>query len=309
MRERRISIRARGLAMAAALAVGLSVPIGAGAAAASEGSGPARSTCSGTLAAPGVLSGVYRGDVTVTGVCDVDGGRALVRGDLTLAPGAVLNATFARNDVSGTGTSRLVAKDEIHVGQDAALLMGCEPNFSPCTDDPAAANGGSGTLTSRSHVFGDLDASGALAVIVHASHINGDVRQTGGGGGPSCAPPSTGIFSVIKSPVFSDYENNRIGGDLRVLDLQTCYFGALRNRVTDLTFSNNTMTDPDSSELLTNVVRGDIGCFHNSPAVQYGDSMGMPNRVAGDAGGECGFDVRQPNPSPGGPLAPISVQR
>jgi hypothetical protein len=267
-----------------------------------------RTACTGTFTAPGLLAGTYPGTVTVTGYCVVDGGAAVVKGDLRLASGAALNATFARNDVAGTGTSSLLVRGDVLVGNGATLGMGCEPNFSACSDDPAASTGG--TLRGQNRVDGNLTAVRALGVIVHASHIKGDITQVGGGGGLSCAPPTTGFFSLLQSPVFSDYEDNSVTGSLRVTGLQSCYFGALRNTVhNDLTYTNNTLGDPDASEVLTNVVLLDLRCAHNSPAVQYGDSAGMPNKVAQNAFGECGFNVTQPNPSPGGPLAPIAVKK
>jgi hypothetical protein len=72
--------------------------------------------------------------------------------------------------------------------------------------------------------------------------------------------------------------------------------------------AKNTMADPDANEVNTNVVRRNIACFNNSPAVQFGDSMGSPNQVRGHAFGECGFHVKQPNPAPSGPLVLISVK-
>jgi hypothetical protein len=258
-------------------------------------------TCTGTLTAPGVLAGTYRGDVVVKGVCFVNGGAAVVKGDLILAPGSALNAMFAKNQVRGKGKSSLTVLGDVKVGTNAVLAMGCEPNFNPCLDDA--------TGTGRNTVRGDLTAWRALAVIVHASRIGGDAEVSGGGGGATCAIPSTGIFAALGSPVFSDFEDNTIRGDLTISKLQTCWLGALRNHVRgDLRDIKNTMADPDADEILTNVVRGDIACFGNSPAVQYGDSMGSPNKVKHHAFGECGFNVRQPNPAPSGPLSPISVK-
>lgn len=267
-----------------------------------------RTACTGTFTAPGLLAGTYPGNVTVNGYCVVNGRAALVKGDLRLASGAALNATFARNDVAGTGPSSLVVKGDVLVGSGATLGMGCEPNASPCSDDPAAGNGG--TLTGQNRIDGNLIAVRALGVIVHASHIRGSITQVGGGGGLSCIPPTTGFFSLLQSPVFSDYEDNFVTGSLRVTGLQSCYFGALRNLVhNDLSYTNNTFGDSDASEVLTNIVLQDLRCLHNSPAVQYGDSAGMPNKVAQNAFGECGFNVTQPNPSPGGPPAPISIKK
>jgi len=267
-----------------------------------------RQTCTGTLASPGLLSGTYSGDVTVTGYCVVDGGPTLVRGDLRLAAGSALNATYALNDVSHSGTTSLTVKGDITVASGATLAMGCEPNETPCTDDPAAGTGG--TLTGQNEVSSDIIATGALAVIIHASYIKGDVRQTGGGGGLSCAPPTSGVFSLLQSPVFSNYEDDTISGDLEVTGLKSCWFGALRNLVRgDFTYSNNTFGDPDASEVLDNAVSGDLSCSADSPAVQYGDSDSSPNRVSGDASGECSLSAEAPNPAPSGPLAHITVRK
>ncbi|HEV7208532.1 MAG TPA: hypothetical protein VGN54_07320, partial [Mycobacteriales bacterium] len=250
------------------------VAFGAGPAQASDGQESSDATCTGTPTAPGVLSGTYSDDVVVKGICFVNGGAAVVNGDLTLSPGSALNATFALNDVAGKGLSSLTVKGDLHVGKGAILGMGCEPGFSPCHDDPAAANNGNGALTGMNEVDGDLTSHQALAVIVHASKIGGDVTHNGGGGGVNCAVPTSGPFAKMMSPVFSDYEDNTIGGDLTVTKLQSCYFGALRNQVAgDVVYRHNTLFDPDASEVLANVIQGDISCAHNSPAVQFGDSM------------------------------------
>lgn len=265
------------------------------------------SHCTGTLTAPGLLHGTYAGNVVVTGYCVVNGGAAVVKGDLRVAPHAGLNATFALNDVAGSGTSSLTVKGDIRAENGATLAIGCEPNFNPCTDDPAAATGG--TLRGHDVVGGNIVGFQALGMLVHASTVEGDIAQSGGGGGQSCAPPSTGLFSLMHSPVFSDYEDNTIGGDVTVTGLQTCWFGALRNAVGEsITADRNTMADPDASEVLANHVEDDISCFNNNPAVQYGDSMSSPNVVEGKASGECGFTVLQPDPSPAGPPTHISVR-
>lgn len=111
---------------------------------------PARGTCSGSFAVPGVLSGVHTGNVTVKGYCIVDGGPTVITGDLTLAKGAALNATFARNDVTGAGSSSLLVEGDLRVGTGAALDMGCEPKYSPCSDDPTVTIGPHGPAGGRS---------------------------------------------------------------------------------------------------------------------------------------------------------------
>jgi hypothetical protein len=288
------------LASVASLVLAI-VVMGAGTAAAAEAHHGQHNTCTGTLTAPGVLAGTFRGDVVITGVCAVNGGAAVIKGDLILAPGSVLNAQFAQNDVAGTGTSSLTVRGDVKVQKGATLAMGCEPTFNACLDDP---NG-----TGQNRVSGDVQADQALGVLLHRSKIGGNVSLRGGGGGATCAIPSGGIFGFVGSPVFSDAEDNNIGGSLTIAQLQTCWMGALRNHVRGSIFTaHNTMADPDANEVLANHVRGNIACFNNSPATQYGDSMSSPNRVQGRAFGECSFNVRKPNPAPSGPLTPISIK-
>jgi hypothetical protein len=288
------------LASVASLVLAI-VVLGTGAAAAAEAHHGHSNTCTGTLTAPGVLAGTFHGNVVITGVCAVNGGAAVIQGSLILAPGSVLNAQFAHNDVTGSGTSSLTVRGDVRVQNGATLAMGCEPNFNPCLDDP---NG-----TGQNRVSGDVQADQALGVLLHRSKIGGNVSLRGGGGGVTCAIPSSGIFGFIGSPVFSDAEDNNIGGSLTIVQLQTCWMGALRNHVQGNIFTaHNTMADPDANEVLANHVRGNIACFNNSPATQYGDSMSSPNRVQGRASGECSFNARKPNPAPSGPLAPISVK-
>jgi hypothetical protein len=73
------------LASVASLVLAI-VVMGAGAAAAAEAHHGQSGTCTGTLTAPGVLAGTFRGDVVITGVCAVNGGAAVIKGDLILAP-------------------------------------------------------------------------------------------------------------------------------------------------------------------------------------------------------------------------------
>ena len=110
------------------------------------------------------------------------------------------------------------------------------------------------------------------------------------------------------SPAYSDYEDNTVAGDVSITGLNSCWLGFIRNNAqSDVRISHNTMADPDANEIVTNTVAGDLACFANSPAVQFGDSAGMSNIVGGNARGQCGFNVLIPNPEPSGPLTPISV--
>ena len=181
--------------------------------------------------------------------------------------------------------------------------MGCEPSFDPCTDGPDG--------TAQNRVLGNVQASHALGVIIHASTIAGSISVIGGGGGggSACSPPFPGIFAAAGTPPFSDSEDNTIGGNLTITGLRTCWLGALRNSVRGNVFiAGNTMTEPYADVIVNNVVHGSIACFGNSPAVQYGKSVRNPNQVHGHAFGECGFNVKKPDPFSTGPLEPISVK-
>ena len=277
------------------------VATGAGAAGAAQANNASPNTCTGTLKAPGVLAGTFNGTVTVRGVCFVNGGAAVIHGNLNLAPGAALNATFALNDVTGKGTSSLTVRGSITVGSGAVMAMGCEPNFNPCTDNPK--------LRGQDLVYGNVTGLQALTVLVHASTVFGNVSYIGGGGGVTCAIPPTGILHALHSPAFFDAEDNFIGGNLAIIGLRTCWAGALRNSVRGSVLNtNNRFADPDANEILANAIRGSIACFANVPAVQYGDSGSSPNLVRGRAFGQCAFSVRKPDPAPNGPLRPISVK-
>ena len=57
------------------------------------------------------------------------------------------------------------------------------------------------------------------------------------------------------------------------------------------------MGDPDAMEVNKNLIAGNMTCFGNTPAVQFGDG-GTPNIVGGYGQGECGFNVVALNPAP-----------
>ena len=276
---------------------------------------PAPFTCTGTSTAPGTLPGGTYSSVTVSGVCEVKAGQVTVTGDVSVQAGAALIAAFANNS-AGPGTSGITVDGNVNVASGATLLLGCEALHFACVDDPDQTTP---TLNSPDSVMGSIDATDALGVVVHNTTIGGDAIESGGGGGPSCAP--SGIFATFMSPVYSDYEDNTIGGNLRVTGLTSCWFGALRNHIGGSdTFSDNAMTDPDANENLGNQIGGNLLCSGNTPAIQYGDSSedvtpSTPNVVGGFATGQCAFGVEQPRPAPvpgpsgnpAGPLTPIST--
>jgi hypothetical protein len=284
----------------------MSALAGAGAASAST-TGKGTFTCSGTSQSPGTLAGTFS-RVVVRGVCAVNAGPAKVRGNLTIARNGVLLAVFALNDVTHTGRSNLTVGGNLRVRRGGTLIMGCAAETNPCLDDP---NPNSPTLSSSSSVGGNLIAHGALGVVVHSSTIGGNVIQIGGGGGRDCTPK--GIFELFMSPVYSDYEDSVVGRNMVVIGLRSCWYGTIRDNLHgNVLLAGNKLADPDAMEVVTNHVRGNLMCFRNDPAVQFGDSGGMPNEVRGHAAGQCGFDVLQPNPAPtattpAGPLQHISI--
>ncbi len=238
--------------------------------------------------------------VTVAGPCAVDSGQVVTSGDVTIQPGALLLAAFATDGASGT--SGITVGGNINVQDGGALVLGCEASAFPCFDDP---NSGSPTLNSPDSVAGSILAPSALGVIVHDSTIANDVVETSGGGGFNC--DNSDVFGG--GPAYSDYEDNVIGGNLRVTGVISCWFGAIRNQIGgSATFANNTFVDPDASENLTNQIAGNLLCSGNSPVVQYGDSGGSPNTVSGSASGECAFGVTQPDAQlPDTPATPIAL--
>ena len=268
-------------------------------------------TCTGTIDSPGTLAGNYSGNVVVNGSCVVDAGDANIAGNLTIAPGGTLAAIFGMNDQTGSGTSNMTVHGNLVVEQGASLMLGCYslivtnwgvtqliqlPDF-PCNDDP---NQSAPTLNTHDVVDGNLVSNDPLGTVVHNSTIRGNVIQNGGGAGTGCN--NVGIFNkYFGLPEWSDYASNTIGGNFVVNGLDTCWNGSMRNIVRgNMVVTNNTggvfFGAADATEFATNTVYGNLNCSGNNPAVQLGDSDGSPNQVAGNATGECGFNVQLPNP-------------
>ena len=283
------------LAATVSLALGTAV-LGTGAAAAATTS----QTCTGTLQSPGVLAGTYKGNVVVTGLCLVNSGAAVINGNLVIAADGAVGATYALNDVAGTGTSSLTVHGNVTVGSGAVLALGCEPAGEPCVDDQSA--------TTAHQVLGDIRAVQPLGVALYADTIKGSVYVTGGGGGASCDPPFPGFFGAVGSPAFSDAEDNVIGGNLTYTAIKSCWLGAIRNSVHgSVAVVGNTLADSTADMIVSNHVGGSLACVANSPAAQFAVG-GSANVVRGVAVGQCGFGVKKPNPAPDGPLQPISVR-
>jgi len=235
------------------------------------------SSCSGGVIAPGSY-----GSLTVTGTCFVPQGSVVIHGNLTLAPGSLLDAVSPAPPAP-TGSELpgdVYVSGNVIVGQGAALGLGCSPSI--CTD------------STNDSVGGNLVANQALAVIVHGVTVGGSVAVTGGGGGVTCAPPP--LFDtdpqLAGNPAYGDFENNVIRGNLTVTGLKSCWFGALRDQIGgSFVYNNNTFADPDANENLNSTINGSMICVGNSPAVQFGDSAASPNVVRGAAIGQCAYPI------------------
>lgn len=261
--------------------------------------------CTGTLSAPGVLTGTYAGNVVVNGVCLVNQGAASISGNLTITQGSAVVSAFGLDDATGTGNSSLSVGKNVFVADGATLIMGCEPNFFSCLDDPAASTGG--TLTSTGSIGGSLFGDEALAVVVHASTIGRDAVSWGGGYGNNCATPTSSPSNsvslqlwatVANSAPYTDFEDTSIHGSETVASLTSCWLGTARVKIgRDLLMLKNTLNDPDAIEILSNTVDHNLVCFGNtsvwdSAEASFGQTTvyprtAEPNTVGHHRLGQC----------------------
>jgi hypothetical protein len=230
-------------------------------------------TCSGTPTAPGSLAPGTYSSVTVVGFClGPPKGNVIVTGDVTVTNGAVFGANYPSFAPGAPeGDANWLVKGNVSVGTGGTLLLGCEP-ASNCVN------------TTHDAVRGDINADGALGVILHSTIVGGSVRYIGGGGGVNCKPG----FGPFAFGVFSDVEDDVIGGNLTVSGLMSCWFGEFRNIIMgNDTVIHNTFADPDATEVANNEVFGRLACFNNRPDAQFGDSVQPKNIVVGAIQGEC----------------------
>jgi hypothetical protein len=252
-----------------------------------------------------VPAGTYD-SMIITGICYMPAGTVVVRGGLTVAPGALLDAaTPGDPPANPLLPATVLVGGNVRVGRGAVLVLGCSPD-----------NGCHAVTYDR--IGGNLTAFRALAVVVHSASIRGSATLLGGGGGAAGGAGSGGCFDVKKypipapwsedpalsnpttgSPQYSDFEDNTIGGSLRIIGLHTCWLGSFRDRVAgNAAFIGNATSDPDGNELGSNLAAGSMICLANDPATQFGDSGAAPNMAGGFAAGQCGFGVILPNPAP-----------
>lgn len=300
MRKRPIARMALGAATALLGLVIAPALTASAASAAPLGGGGGAYTCTGGNVPPGTYSSIL-----ITGVCYMPAGTIVVRGNLAVAPRALLDAvTPGDPPASPVVPATVLIRGNVFVGKGAVLLFGCSPNIS-CGSPPGI---------SFDRIGGNLTAIGAQGVVVHSASIGGSASLLGGGGGAAaktCNAQSPGTPPIAdlepwsqdpnldQTPVYSDFEDSSIGGNLTVAGLTSCWLGSIRNQVRgNGTWAGNTMGDPDAMEVLNNLMGGNMTCLNNSPAAQFGDGASAPNLVGRWGIGECGFNVVLPNPAP-----------
>ncbi|TAN34588.1 hypothetical protein EPN29_02635 [bacterium] len=219
-----------------------------------------------TCASGTVAAGTYH-SLTITGFCKVDGGNVMVQRNVTIAPGGALLAAFSGSDLT-------IGRDML-IQTGGKLGLGCEPVEFPCFNNSAGHT---------NHSIGrNLVAENATLVVVHRSHIVGEVAETGGGGGLTCAPLFTN-----GPPPFTDYTDNMIGGDVTVARLHTCWDGFLRNKVGGtVNWNDNHTVMADGNLMSTNTIHHNLNCFENSPKPHLSDFTPVKNTVFGTARGQC----------------------
>jgi len=171
----------------------------------------------------------------------------------------------------------------VHVGggvlvdEGAILALGCSPGalgpFPPC-----------GTTTTSDSVGAGITAFDPLTMYLTAVTVHGSVVSLGGGPGPVLDP-------YVNFPI----KENKIGGNLFVSGWEGAWLGVLRNTIhgtatflDDVGVTINEETGrPDSSEIVTNTISGNLVCYGSYPAPQFGDSAGSPNKVHRRKIGQC----------------------
>jgi hypothetical protein len=231
---------------------------------------PGPGTCSGGSIGTGTWTGF-----TVTGKCTIaDGATVQINGNLIVANGAILNDHAAsKGEVDITGN--------ILVGKGAILGLGY--NAPAGTLGPDTVGGSIVAIKPLTLYLGNLTVAGNVISI----------------GGASPMPPAAAARNF---PI----KDNTIIGNLIILGWQGGWLGVIRNDVEgNVIVSKNVSLstppgpagsgelggpgmDPDSTEVMTNTISGNLICLGNTPAAQVNPTdKGQPNIVGGKAIGEC----------------------
>lgn len=266
---------------------GLAVLIGVatmalGGVSAANASAPRPGGCSG-----GPINGGTYSNYSVTGNCYLgDSAHLVVRGNVTIAPGARLDATRYP-------TSTLTVGGNVTAGRGAAFAIGCT-DAHPCSPTGVPMDATGPKPPGADSVGGNVALNGVYNAALNGVSIGGNLSSVGGGAGliPQTGPDSQFIpFSV---------KDDTIRGNVSVTGLRTVWFGIIRSRVGgNVTVMNDSgtaigETGPDSNEVVANTIGGNLVCLNNSPTARFGDAIleapypGYgPNHVRGNVVGEC----------------------
>jgi len=220
-----------------------------------------------------IPAGTYT-SLTVTGNC-LFGGDVTVNGNVTVADGAVLN------DHAFSLATHVVINGNVKVGKGAVLGLG---TYNPVAVQDTTVNG-------------NITAEKPLTLYLSFTTVHGNVVSNGGGS-------STDFRNF---PI----KDNTIDGNLVIQDWHGGWIGVIRDHVGgNVIVSKNGSVmmelpedcdaeagectgagpgfDPDSTEVQTNWIDGNLICKANSPVAQVNAlDGGQPNVVGGQAIGEC----------------------
>ena len=224
---------------------------------------PGHETCSGGEIEPGVYNGL-----TVTGTCTIKG-EVTVNGNVSVKPGAYLDAAYLGTDLTINGN--------VNVAKGAKLGLGCTFGYHDCGFNPIWL----GAVT----VNGNIVASQPLTMFLDFTTIHGNVISNGGGD-ITMVDPGGLVFPI---------KDNVIDGNVIVNGWEGAWFGIIRSTIggnVSVINTAGTRLDPatgipDSTEIVTNTIAGNLVCLRNTPPAQIGDSGGDTNTVAGTKIGEC----------------------
>lgn len=242
-------------------------------------------------AAACTISGTFNRGLTITSNCTVPSRRQLkVRGTLKLASGAQLSFADGsnvwvrgrvlmgnRSRINAITASTVTILGNVLVGRDATLGLGCSLALTQPPDRLCKA-------VSHDVVMGSILAWGARSLLLDNVTIRGNVVSVGGG---SHAPLPA---NCIQSPTAVNFvfKDNVVFGQVFVTGWRGCWLGLIRNvQHGSMVVAGNRSADPDSTEIVSNRIWGQLACFANTPAAQIGDSGGKKNTVYGLKLGEC----------------------
>lgn len=233
------------------LVVGVLTLALSGVAASSVTAAPGKNVCTGGT----IAAGTYN-HMTVTGTCTFGDGTVTINGNLTVAPGAVLN------DHAGSPAFVHVTGNVI-VGQGGVGGLG---TYAPSPAHDSAV------------VDGNVIGNGAATLYLGGMTVHGNLIVKGGG--------DAGRNLPIK--------DDTIDGNVIIQGWTGLWFGVIRDNVGgNVIVNDNTAADPttlpgvDSSEIVTNTIGGNLICSGNTPAPQVGDSEGATNTVGKHKLGQC----------------------